>query len=81
MLLALNGIHCDLQLSGGVKKGPLEVKKEQNPHCTKVTFTGVNWGVSKSESVCIVVPALRLVHSRKGSLLAPKKLTILWYLA
>jgi hypothetical protein len=32
----------------GVKKGPLEVKKEQN-HCTKVTYTGINWGVSKTE--------------------------------
>ena len=71
MLLAMNGIHCDLQLSGGVKNGPLEVKKEQK-HCTKVTYTGINWGVSETEKVCIVVPALRLVHSRRGSLLAPK---------
>jgi hypothetical protein len=48
MLLALNRIHCDLQLYGVMKKGPLEVKKEQN-HCTKVTYTGINWGVSETE--------------------------------
>ncbi len=28
MLLALNGVHCDLQLEGGIKKGPLHCKKE-----------------------------------------------------
>jgi hypothetical protein len=44
MLLAMNGIHCDFQLSGGVKNGPLEVKKEQK-HCTKVTSTGLYWGI------------------------------------
>jgi hypothetical protein len=32
----------------GLKKGPLEVKKEQN-HCIKVTYTGINWGVSETE--------------------------------
>ncbi len=48
MLLALNGIHCDLQLLGGVKKGLLGVKKEQN-YCTKISYTGINWGVSETE--------------------------------
>ncbi len=33
---------------GGVKKGPMEVKKEHN-HCTKVTYTGLYWGVSETE--------------------------------
>ncbi len=30
---------------GEWKRAPLEVKKEQS-HCTKVTYTGLEWGVS-----------------------------------
>jgi hypothetical protein len=43
MLLALNGLNCDLQIYGGIKKGLVEVKKEQN-HYSMVTYAGINWG-------------------------------------
>jgi hypothetical protein len=46
--------------------------KEQN-HCTKVAYAGINWRVGETEQVCIVVPALRLVHSRRCGLLATQK--------
>jgi hypothetical protein len=48
MLPALNEIQFDLQLKVGMKKGPLEVMKEQN-HCTKVAYAGINWGLSQTE--------------------------------
>ncbi len=31
-----------------MKKGSLEVEKEQNP-CTIVTYEGINWGISETE--------------------------------
>jgi len=35
-----------------MKKDPLEIKKEQN-HCTKATYTGINWGVNETEYIGI----------------------------
>jgi hypothetical protein len=52
MHLTLIGILCNLQLSGGNEKGPLEVKKAQN-HCTKVSYAGINGGEAELSSYAL----------------------------
>ncbi len=63
-----------------MKKDPLEIKKEQN-HCTKATYTGINWGVNETEymylSYSFGIETMQFIQG--GILYWTPKLTILWY--